>query len=127
MGWMALVLAALISALALLGSGPATAAEADRNGESSNDVRGMVVLRLPFGGGSIFSAPRMGFDFDMRNRSDYDHLRQSYDPDTGRRLPEIDAGRMRTWPLESPDVVLPDEKDGEREPNEHRPGSPKLG
>ena len=127
MGWKAFVLAALISAQAFLGNGPAAAAEVNPHGESSKEVRGMVVLRLPFGGDSIFSAPRMGFDFHMQNRSDFDYLRESYDPDTGRRLPETDAGSMRTWPLESPDVVLPDENPGERAPDQQRPGSPKMG
>ena len=123
MGWKALVLAALISAQAL----PVAAAEPDSHGESTNEVRGMVVLRWPFGGDSTFSAPRMGFDFHMQNRSDFDYLKQSHDPETGRRLPEIDAGRMRTWPLDSPDVVRPDERPGERAPDQQRPGSPKLG
>ena len=125
MGRKALVLAALISAQALLGSGPAMAAEANPGGQFPNEVRGMLVLKLPFGGASIFSAPRMGFDFHMQNRSDFDYLKESYDPDTGRRLPEIDAGRTRTWPFDPPEFVLPDEMQGE--PDEQRPGSPKLG
>jgi hypothetical protein len=127
MGRKALVLAALIAAQALLGSGPAAAAEPDPHGESASEVRGMVILRWPFGGDSILSAPRMGFDFHMRNRSDFDYLKQSYDPETGRRLPEVDAGSMRTWPLDSPEVVLPDETPGERAPDRQRPGSARLG
>lgn len=123
----AIIVAALITAQALLGSGPAAAAEENPSGQFPDEVRGMVILRLPFGGNSIFSAPRMGFDFHMQNRSDLDYFEESYDPETGRRLPEVDAGSVRTWPLDPPVFDLPEEMQGEREPNDPRPGSPKLG
>ena len=94
-------LAVMTGALALaaqlvMGLGPASAAEGDSPDEFPEDVRGMVVLKLPFGGSSIFSSPRMGFDFQVQNRSEYDRLNHRYDPQTGRRLPDMEADRVRT-------------------------------
>ncbi len=82
-------------------------------------MRGMLVLKLPFGGAKTFSAPLLGFDFQMQRHSDLDYLKESYDPETGRRLPEVDAGSMRTWSLDPPEFILPDE--AQDEPETHEP------
>ena len=120
MGRVAKVLAVLIVARGLLPIGPARAAEEESRGAFPDEMRGMVVIRLPFGGGSVVSAPRVGFDFHMQNRSELDYLEENRDPETGRRLPEIDAGRMRTWPFDPPVFRLPEERPGEPEPDAPR-------
>jgi len=117
MGRVARVMAMLISTQLLLGPGPATAGESDARDGLPKQMRGMVVLRLPFSGSSIFSAPRVGFDFRMGNHSDLADLEVKYDPQTGRRLPEIDASSMRTWPFELPEFNLPDEAPDKPQPN----------
>jgi hypothetical protein len=101
---------------ALLGSGSAQAAD-ERS--SPYEMRGMLVLKLPFGGAKSFSAPRLGFDFQMQRKSDLDYLEESYDPETGRRLPEIDTDGSRTWTLDPPEFILPDEAQDESET--HKP------
>ena len=117
MGRVARVMAMLISTQLLQGPGPATAGESDSRDGFPDEMRGMVVLRLPFSGASIFSAPRVGFDFRMGNHSDLADLEVKYDPQTGRRLPEIDASSMRTWPIDLPEFDLPDAAPGEPQPN----------
>ena len=75
---------------------------------------------------AIGSAPRLGFDNHMQQKSDYDHLKESYDSQTGRRLPEIDTGRMRTWQFDPPEFLLPDEQQGRPDPIEPGGGRPEL-
>ncbi len=116
------LVAVLISMQAFLGSGLVQAADERSSFEPPDQVRGMLVLKLPFGGGKSFSAPRLGFDFQMQRKSDLDYLKESYDPETGRRLPEIDAGSMRTWTLEPPEFILPDK--AQDEPETHEPDNP---
>ena len=113
---LATLVAVLISMQALLGSGSAQAAD-ERS--SPYEMRGMLVLKLPFGGAKSFSAPRLGFDFQMQRKSDLDYLEESYDPETGRRLPEIDTDGSRTWTLDPPEFILPDEAQDESET--HKP------
>ena len=114
----AFVVAAIISVQVLLHSGAARAGDDQSSIEPRDEVRGMLVLKWPFGGDKTFSAPRMGFDFQMQRKSDLDYLRESYDPDTGRRLPEVDTDNTRTWSLEGPEFTLPDELQGEPESEE---------
>ncbi len=78
----------------------------------------MFVLKLPFGGGNTFSAPRVGFEFHMQRRSDLDYLKESRDPQTGRRLPEVDSDGIRTWSIEDLEFTLPQDQPE----NEERPG-----
>ena len=127
MGRVVKVLAVLILAQGLLGSGPSLAAEEESRGDFPDEMRGMVILRLPFGGDSIFSAPRLGFDFQIQNSSELDYLEEKYDPETGRRLPEIDAGSMRTWSLDRPVFDLPEERPDEPSPGETPSKPPHLG
>ena len=86
--------------------------------DDQDEVRGMFVLKLPIGGDEFFSGPRVGFEFQMQRKSDFDHLKESRDPQTGRRLPEVDAGSIRTWSIEELEFILPEDQ---RE-NERRPG-----
>lgn len=72
-----------------------------------DEVRGMLVLKLPFGRGNAFSAPRVGFEFQMQRKSDLDYLKESRDPQTGQRLPEVDTGGIRTWSIEELEFTLP--------------------
>ena len=116
------LVAVLISMQAFLGSGLVQAAGERSSFEPPDQVRGMLVLKLPFGGGKSFSAPRLGFDFQMQRKSDLDYLKESYDPETGRRLPEIDAGSVRTWTLDPPEFILPDE--AQDDPKAHEPDNP---
>ncbi len=116
------LLAVLVSVHVLLQGGTAQAADDRSSFEPPDQVRGMLVLKLPFGGAKTFSAPRLGFDFQMQRKSDLDYLKESYDPETGRRLPEIDAGSMRTWTLDPPEFILPDE--AHDEPETHEPDNP---
>ena len=116
------LLAVLVSMHVLLLGGSAQAVDERSSFEPPDQVRGMLVLKLPFGGGKTFSAPRLGFDFQMQRKSDLDYLKESYDPETGRRLPEIDAGSMRTWTLDPPEFILPDE--AQDEPKAHEPDNP---
>ena len=120
----AFVVAAIVSMQVLLHSGAAQAGDDQSSSESRDEARGMFVLKWPFGG----AAPRVGFDFQMQRKRDLDYLKESYDPETGRRLPEIDAGSMRTWPLDPPEYILPDEEQAEPEPygpqNEPEPYGP---
>ena len=115
----AFVVAAIISVQVLLHSGTARAGDDQSSFEPTDEMRGMLVLKLPFGGAKTFSAPRLGFDFQMQRHSDLDYLKESYDPETGRRLPEVDAGSMRTWSLDPPEFILPDE--AQDEPETHEP------
>ena len=116
------LVAVLISMQAFLGSGLVQAADERSSFEPPDEVRGMLVLKLPFGGSKTFSAPRLGFDFQMQRKSDLDYLKESYDPETGRRLPETDAGSMRTWTLDPPEFILPDK--AQDEPEAHEPDNP---
>ncbi len=113
------LLAVLVSMHVLLLGGSAQAVDERSSFEPPDQVRGMLVLKLPFGGGKTFSAPRLGFDFQMQRKSDLDYLKESYDPETGRRLPEIDTGSMRTWTLDPPEFILSDE--AQDEPETHEP------
>ena len=117
------LLAVLISMHVLLQGSSAHAADERSSFEPPDEIRGMLVLKLPFGGAKTFSAPRLGFDFQMQRKSDLDYLKESYDPETGRRLPEIDTGGMRTWTLDLPDFILPDKAQDEPETHEphHKP------
>ena len=112
----AFVVAAIVSWQVLLHSGGARAGDDQSFSEPRDEARGMFILKFPFGGEKTFSAPRVGFDFQMERKSDLDYLKDSYDPETGRRLPEVDTGSMRTWSLEPPEYSLPDEEQGESEP-----------
>ncbi len=86
--------------------------------DTRDEVRGMFVLKLPFGGGNTFSAPRVGFEFNMQRRSDLDYLKESRDPQTGRRLPEVDSDGIHTWSIEDLEFTLPQDQPE----NEERPG-----
>jgi hypothetical protein len=83
----------------------------------------MFVLKFPIRGAETFSAPRVGFDFQMQRKRDLDYLKESRDPETGRRRPEIDMGSMRTWSVEGQEFTLPDELQGEPE-NKEPQGQP---
>ena len=122
-----LVFALLISFQAALGTGAAQAADGGVSSDLPGEVRGMIVLKLPFGGPKVSSAPRFGFDFQMQQKSDYDYLNDSHDPETGRRLPEFDAGGTRTWQFDPPEVILPDDERGLPDPIEPGGGRPELG
>lgn len=98
-------LAAAISLLALQ-SGAARAGDEDSALDPRDDLRGMFVFKLPIGGGKIFSAPRVGLDIRMNRGDDFGRLKASRDPYTGRRLPDVDTGRVRTWSLEKPQFDL---------------------
>jgi hypothetical protein len=124
---LAIVFAVLVSGLAVLATGSARAADGGSSSDLPGEVRGMIVLKVPFGGPKASSAPRLGFDFQMQQKSDYDHLKESYDSQTGRRLPEIDTGRMRTWQFDPPEFLLPDEQQGRPDPIEPGGGRPELG
>ena len=102
---------AIIVTQVLLYSGAAHAQGDPSSLNSRDDMRGMFVLRWPFGGTGS-SAPRVGFDFEMQRRSDLDYLNENRDPKTGQRLPEIDASSMRTWSLEEPEFTLPKDRQG---------------
>lgn len=107
------VIGTLIAVQPLL-DGPARAGdEISPFDPKSNSMRGLFVLRLPFGGATSSFEPRVGFDFHMEQNSDRDYRRAGQDPRTGRRIPEIDASRMRTWTFEQPDIALPDDRPGE--------------
>ena len=112
------LLALLVSMHVLLQGGSVQAADERSTFEPPDEMRGMLVLKLPFGGAKTFAAPRLGFDFQMQRKSDLDYLKESYDPETGRRLPEIDTGGMRTWTLDPPEFILPDEAQDELETHE---------
>jgi hypothetical protein len=116
------VLAVIASMHALLQGGTAQAAAERSSLEPRDEIRGMLVLKLPFGGTKTFSAPRLGVDFQMQRKSDLDYLKESYDPETGRRFPEIDTDRTRTWTLDPPEFILPDEAQGEPGPQRSRSG-----
>ena len=103
---LAVVFSLIISCQALAGA--ARAADGLTSSDLTGEARGMVVLKLPFGGGQSFSTPRLGFDFQMNKKSDYDYFKDYRDPETGRRLPEVDAGGVRTWQLDPPDFLRPD-------------------
>lgn len=124
---LAILFAVLISGQALLGSGLARAADEWPSSDLPYEARGMIILKLPFGGPKASSAPRLGFDFQMQRRNDFDYLKESYDPETGRRLPEIDTGTMRTWKIDPPEFLLPDEEQGEPNPIEPQGGRLKQG
>lgn len=100
------LLAAAISLLALQ-SGAARAGDEDSSLDPRDDLRGMFVFKLPIGGGQVFSAPRVGLDIQMNRSSDFGRLKASRDPYTGRRLPDVDTGRVRTWSLEKPQFTFP--------------------
>ena len=115
---LAIVIAVTISMQVLLHSGVAHAGDDPSSLNSRDDMRGMFVLKWPFGGTEGSSAPRVGFDFQMQRKSDLDYLEESRDPETGAWLPEFDADSVRTWPLEEPEFILPDELQGEPEDEE---------
>ena len=123
---LATLFALLISWQVVLGPSSAQAADGETSSDLPGEVRGMIVLKLPFGGPRNSSAPRLGFDLRMQQKSDDDDLKDRYDPQTGRRLPEIDASRARTWQLDPPEFLLPDDKQGRSDPIEPRGGRPEL-
>ena len=104
--------AAIIATQVLLTSGVAHSQDKSSSLNSRDDMRGMFVLKWPFGSAES-SAPRVGFDFDMQRKSDLDYLKEDRDPRTGERLPEIDASNMRTWSLEEPEYTLPKDREGQ--------------
>lgn len=107
------VIGAIFAAQLLLG-GPARAGDEFSSFDpKNNSMRGLFVLRFPFGGTDSSYEPRVGLDLHMGQTSDLDYHKAGHDPRTGRRLPEIDASRMRTWTLERPDIILPDDTPGE--------------
>ena len=106
---LATLFALLISWQVVLGPSSAQAADGETSSDLPGEVRGMIVLKLPFGGPRNSSAPRLGFD-----------------PQTGRRLPGIDASRARTWQLDPPEFLLPDDEQGRPDPIEPRGGRPEL-
>ena len=59
-----------VPALILLGSSSAWAAEEGFPFGPSDELRGMLVLRLPFGGTETIGTPRLGLDLHMNRRSD---------------------------------------------------------
>ena len=109
---LAIVGAAIISVQALLHSGEVQAQDDPSSLNSREDMRGMFLLKWPFGA-TESSAPRVGFDFEMQRKSDLDYLRENRDPMTGSRIPEIDTGSMRTWSLEEPEFTLPEDLQNE--------------
>lgn len=109
------VIATIFAAQLLLGGTARAGDEFSSFDPKSNSMRGLFVLRLPFGGANSSYAPRVGFDFRVQENSDLDYHRAGHDPETGRRLPEVDASRVRTWTLERPDITLPDNTPGKPE------------
>ena len=105
--------AMIIATQILLISGLAHSQDEFSTPESRYDVRGMFVLRWPFGR-TESSAPRVGFDFEMQRRGDPDYLTEDRDSSTGQLLPQFDAGSVRTWSLEKPEVTLPSGRQGMR-------------
>ncbi len=108
---LAILGATIFATLVLMHSGEVHAQDDPSSLNSRDDMRGMFVLRWPFGRTET-AAPRVGFDFEMQRRSDLDHLNENRDPTTGQRLPEIDAGSIRTWSLEEPEFTLPGDRHG---------------
>jgi hypothetical protein len=123
MFWLAIVVAATISTQVLLQGGTTRVGDGQPSSEPRDAVRGMFVLKFPIRGAETFSAPRVGFDFQMQRKRDLDYLKESRDPETGRRRPEIDMGSMRTWSVEGQEFTLPDELQGEPE-NKEPQGQP---
>ncbi len=109
------VIGTIFAVQALFG-GPARAGDEFSSFDSnSQSLRGLFVIRLPFGRTDSAYAPRVGFDFHMEQNPEFDYHKAHFDPDTGRRLPEVDAGGVRTWTLEGPAFTLPDDRRGEPE------------
>jgi len=103
-----------IFAMQVLLGGPAWAGDEFSSFDTkSQSLSGLFVLRLPFGGADSSYAPRVGFDINMEQNGDFDYRRARHDPETGQRLPEIDASKMRTWTIERPEITLPDDTHGE--------------
>ena len=111
----------MIATQVLLLGDPTHAQDNSFSLNSRDDMRGMFVLKWPFGRAES-SAPRVGFDFDIQRKSDLDYLKQDRDPRTGQRLPEVDASSMRTWSLEGPGFTLPEDR--EDQPDIHAGDSP---
>ena len=107
---LAFLCVALVAWQAVLGPAGAWAADDRDSSDLPGEVRGMIVLKFSFGGTQTSSSPRLGFDFQMQQKSEYDYLKERHDPETGRRLPEIDTGTMRTWQIDPPVIVRPEEK-----------------
>lgn len=126
---LAFLCVALVAWQAVLGTAGAWAADDRSSSDLPGEMRGMIVLKFPFGGTETSSSPRLGFDFQMQQKkSEYDYLKERQDPETGRRLPEIDTGTMRTWQIDPPVVVGPEEKPaGRPEPAEPRDKGANLG
>lgn len=122
-----IVFTLILCVQAALATGAAWAADDRSSSDLPGEVRGMIVLKLPFGGPEVSPAPRFGFDLQMQQKSDYDYLKENYDAKTGRRLPEIDVGRTRTWRLGPPDFMLPDDAESRPVPIEPGGGRPELG
>ena len=108
MSRLVMLFAVVAASHVVLEAGPARAADDGFSSDLSGDVRGMIVFKLPFGGPKVSSTPRWGFDLQMNRRGDYEDLEDTYDPRTGRRLPSIDPGGMRTWTIDPGDVIFPD-------------------
>ncbi len=68
--------------------------------EQEQEVQGLFFLRIPFGQDKAFERPSFGVDLDMRSEVQRQHAPDSYDPKSGRRIPDQDPDKVRTWELE---------------------------
>ena len=105
----------LASLAMLLAGAHASAADERLPFGQSDEMRGMFVFKVPFGSDGTLGSPRLGLDLHTKSRGDLDRLERRYDDYTGRRLPDIDADRMRTWSIDPKDYRLPEERRDERE------------
>ena len=92
-------------------------ADEDSSLDPRDDMRGMFVLKLPFGGPEIISPPRVGLGIQKGQANEFDYRRNRHDSRTGRRLPELDTGSIRTWSVDDLDFSLPEDPRGGGESN----------
>ena len=85
----------------LLAPWPLRADDSRRGGlEQEQEVQGLFFLRIPFGQGKAPERPSFGVDLNMRSEAQRQHTPDRYDPKSGRRIPDQDPDKVRTWELE---------------------------
>lgn len=80
----------------------------DSLNSNQNDVRGMLVVKIPIGvDGGASGTPSYGVDIQMQKNQGQELRKDRFDPHTGARLSDSDLEDVRTWNFEKLDAVKP--------------------
>lgn len=77
------------------------------NAQEGNEVRSILVFKIPFGVGAVRdNPPSLGLDITVRAGEERRMRPERYDPLTGAREPDFEPDDVKTWSIEQPNLIL---------------------